>query len=75
LPRCSGDRALHEALERLAALDLTKARLVDFRFLGGLTLDEAAACLEASPFTADRAWRYARAWLYAAMAGAGPEEK
>jgi RNA polymerase sigma factor (TIGR02999 family) len=67
--------ALHEALERLAALDPTKSRLVELHFFGGLTLDEAAACLEISPSTADRAWRYARAWLYAAMGGAVPEEK
>jgi hypothetical protein len=40
----------------------------------GLTLDEAAACLGDSPSTADRAWRYARAWLYADMAGADPGE-
>ena len=43
--------------------------------LNGLTLAQAAACLDISPSTADRAWRYARAWLYAAMAGADPEEK
>jgi RNA polymerase sigma factor (TIGR02999 family) len=67
--------ALHEALERLAALDPAKARLVELRFFAGLTLDEAASCLEVSPSTADRAWRYARAWLYAAMAGADPEKK
>jgi hypothetical protein len=37
-----------------------------------LTLEEAARCLEVSPSTADRAWRYARAWLYTAMADADP---
>jgi DNA-directed RNA polymerase specialized sigma24 family protein len=30
---------------------------------------QAAKCLDISPSSADRAWRYARAWLYAAMAG------
>jgi len=45
------------------------------RFFGGLTLEHAAECLGISPSTADRAWRYARAWLYAAMDGDGPEEK
>jgi RNA polymerase sigma factor (TIGR02999 family) len=58
---------LHDALERLANLDPVKAKLVELRFFSGLTLPEAAACLGISPSTADRAWRYSRAWLYAAM--------
>jgi RNA polymerase sigma factor (TIGR02999 family) len=66
--------ALHEALERFALLDPAKAKLVELRFFGGLTLAEAAACLGVSLSTADRAWRYARAWLYAAMADGGSEE-
>ena len=61
--------ALHEALEQLAAHDPLKARLVELRFFGGLTSAEAADCLGISLSTADRAWRYARAWLYAAMGG------
>jgi RNA polymerase sigma factor (TIGR02999 family) len=61
---------LHEALEKLAAHDPTKTKLVELRFFAGLTLPEAAACLGVSASTADRAWRYARAWLYAAMDGA-----
>jgi RNA polymerase sigma factor (TIGR02999 family) len=60
---------LHEALVRFAAHDPLKARLVELRFFGGLTLAEAAECLNISPSTADRAWRYARAWLYNAMSG------
>ena len=48
--------------------DPLKAKLVELRFFGGLTLAQAAECLGISPSTADRAWRYARAWLYAAMA-------
>lgn len=59
--------ALHEALEALAAHDPAKAKLVELRFFGGLTLEQAAECLEISLSTADRSWRYARAWLYAAM--------
>ncbi len=61
---------LHDALEQFAAHDPIKAKLVELRFFTGLTLPEAAACLGISPSTADRAWRYARAWLYAAMDGA-----
>jgi RNA polymerase sigma factor (TIGR02999 family) len=61
--------ALHDALEQLAAHDPLKARLVELRFFAGLTLAETAHCLGISRSTADRAWRYARAWLYAAMDG------
>jgi RNA polymerase sigma factor (TIGR02999 family) len=66
--------ALHEALEQFARHDPLKAKLVELRFFGGLTLEQAAACLDISLSTADRAWRYARAWLYAAMAGADPSK-
>lgn len=67
--------ALHEALERFAAHDPTKAKLVELRFFAGLTLEQAAECLNVSLSTADRGWRYARAWLYAAMADEDSEEK
>jgi RNA polymerase sigma factor (TIGR02999 family) len=60
--------ALHTALEQFALYDTQKAKLVELRYFGGLTLEQAAACLDISPSTADRAWRYARAWLYSAMA-------
>jgi RNA polymerase sigma factor (TIGR02999 family) len=66
--------ALHGALEQFAVRDPLKAKLVELRYFGGLTLEQAAACLEISLSTADRAWRYARAWLYAAMADADPDE-
>jgi RNA polymerase sigma factor (TIGR02999 family) len=67
--------SLHEALERLAAHDALKAKLVELRFFAGLTLAEAAECLGVSPSSADRAWRYARAWLYDAMSGDGSEKE
>jgi RNA polymerase sigma factor (TIGR02999 family) len=59
--------ALHEALERFAAHDPVKAKLVELKFFAGLTLEQAAECLDVSLSTADRGWRYARAWLYTAM--------
>ncbi|HYV35856.1 MAG TPA: ECF-type sigma factor [Gemmataceae bacterium] len=59
---------LHDALEKLAAHDIVKAKLVELRCFTGLTLPQAAALLGISPSTADRAWRFARAWLYASMA-------
>jgi RNA polymerase sigma factor (TIGR02999 family) len=67
--------ALNGALEQFALHDPLKAKLVELRFFGGLTLEQAADCLSISLSTADRAWRYARAWLYAAMADSGPMEK
>jgi RNA polymerase sigma factor (TIGR02999 family) len=67
--------ALHEALEQLAAHDPLKARLVELRFFAGLTLEQAAECLNISLSKADRGWRYARAWLYTAMSGDNSEKK
>jgi RNA polymerase sigma factor (TIGR02999 family) len=66
---------LHDALEQLAAHDPVKARLVELRFFAGLTLEQAAECLDVSLSTADRAWRYARAWLYTAMSGVESDKK
>jgi RNA polymerase sigma factor (TIGR02999 family) len=66
--------ALHEALEQFAAHDPLKAKLVELRFFGGLTLAQAAECLSISLSTADRAWRYARAWLYNAMSADDSEK-
>jgi RNA polymerase sigma factor (TIGR02999 family) len=67
--------ALHEALEQLAAHDPVKAKLVEMRFFAGLTNEQAAECLGISLSKAERAWRYARAWLYTAMAGPDSGEK
>jgi RNA polymerase sigma factor (TIGR02999 family) len=61
--------ALDEALERLAARDPQKARLVELRYFGGLTGEQAAEVLGISPTTADRHWAYARAWLQAEVRG------
>lgn len=55
--------ALDDALERLAALDPEKARLVEFRYFAGLSMPEAAEALGISPATAGRQWAIARAWL------------
>jgi RNA polymerase sigma factor (TIGR02999 family) len=67
--------ALHDALEKFDEHDPVKAKLVELRFFAGLTLEQAAECLDISLSTADRAWRYARAWLYTAMAGDESEKK
>lgn len=55
--------AVDAALEELAAEDERQARLVELRFFGGLTLEEAASTLCVSLPTAKRDWRFARAWL------------
>ena len=56
--------AVDEALTRLAARDPRLARLVEMRFFGGLTEEEAAEALGVSPRTVKRDWQVARAWLY-----------
>ena len=56
--------AVDDALERLAAHDPRKARVVELRFFGGLSIDETAQALGVSPRTAQNDWAFARAWLY-----------
>lgn len=67
--KCQELLALDEALNRLAAQDPIKARLVELRYFAGLTGEEAAKVLDISPATADRYWAYARAWLHAEVRG------
>jgi RNA polymerase sigma factor (TIGR02999 family) len=55
--------ALDKALTKFAATKPDHARLVELRFFAGLSGDEAAEALAVSPATADRMWRFARAWL------------
>lgn len=59
--------ALDEALKRFAETNPRRGQVVELRFFGGLTLPEIAEFLEISLSTADRDWKYARAWLYEAM--------
>jgi RNA polymerase sigma factor (TIGR02999 family) len=54
---------LHDALERLAALDARGAQVVEMRVFGGLTAEEAAAALGVSKRTVDSDWSVARMWL------------
>ncbi len=55
---------LHEALERLAALDSRKAQVVELKYFGGLNYDEMAEVLKISRVTVRRDWEFARVWLY-----------
>lgn len=59
--------ALEDALERLGAVDLRKAKVVELRFYGGLTIDEVAQVLGVSRATVEREWSFARAWLFDAL--------
>jgi RNA polymerase sigma factor (sigma-70 family) len=61
--------ALDEALEALAALDERKARVVEMKFFGGLSVDETADVLKISPRSVMRDWQLARAWLIRELAG------
>jgi RNA polymerase sigma-70 factor, ECF subfamily len=63
--------ALETALDKLTALDERKARVVELRFFGGLTMDEVAEVLEISRATVEREWSFARAWLFDAIEGTG----
>jgi RNA polymerase sigma factor (TIGR02999 family) len=55
--------ALDEALTRLERFDPRRARLVELRFFGGLSIEETAEVLNVSPATVKRGWNLARAWL------------
>ena len=59
--------AVDEALERLAARDPRKARVVELRFFGGLSMEETAQAIGVSLRTAHNDWAFARAWLYRAL--------
>lgn len=60
---------LHLALEKLSQHDDTLARLVELRFFGGLTLDEAADAVGVSRRKAANDWAVARLWLQREMSG------
>jgi RNA polymerase sigma factor (TIGR02999 family) len=55
--------ALDEALNELAALDPQQTQIVELRFFGGLTIEEASEVLEISPATTKREWDSAKLWL------------
>jgi RNA polymerase sigma-70 factor (ECF subfamily) len=54
---------LDRALDRLAELDPRQAQVVELRYIGGLTVEEAAQVLQVSAKTVKRDWSIARAWL------------
>jgi RNA polymerase sigma factor (TIGR02999 family) len=64
--------ALDEALDVLTTLDARLCRVVELKFFGGLTIDEAAAALDVSRATVERDWAVAKAWLYDRMSSRSP---
>ena len=63
--------ALDQALQRLASVSPIKERVVELRYFGGLSIEEAAEFLGIAPATVKRHWSFARAWLYRALATSG----
>jgi RNA polymerase sigma-70 factor, ECF subfamily len=67
--------AIDEALDALAKMDERKAKVVEMRFFGGLTVEETAAALGVSPDTVMRDWRLAKAWLMRELKGGSPDKR
>jgi RNA polymerase sigma factor (TIGR02999 family) len=65
--------AVDRALEKLALEDPRKARVVDLRFFGGLSMEETADAMGVSLRTVHSDWAFARAWLYRMLTADRPE--
>ena len=63
---------LDRALEKLAAVDERKSRVIELRFFGGLSVEETAEVLQVSPDTVKRDWRLAKLWLLRELEGEAP---
>jgi RNA polymerase sigma factor (TIGR02999 family) len=63
--------ALDEALTALSQIDPRKSRVVELRFFGGLSVEEAADVLEISAETVTRDWRVAKTWLFRELSRMG----
>ncbi len=61
--------ALDEALNELATFDERKAKIVELKFFGGLSVEETAEVLKISGVTVMREWSKAKAWLYRELSG------
>jgi RNA polymerase sigma factor (TIGR02999 family) len=67
--------ALDNALNELAAIDPRKAKVVEMRYFGGMSVDETAEALEVSAVTVMRDWGTAKAWLLRALTQNSQTEK
>jgi len=61
--------ALDEALNELAKFDERKAKIVELKFFGGLSVEETAEVIKVAPITVMREWQKAKAWLYRELSG------
>jgi RNA polymerase sigma factor (TIGR02999 family) len=61
--------ALDDALKNLSGINSRQSEIVELRFFGGLSIEEAAKVLGVSPGTVMRDWTFARAWLLREMSG------
>jgi RNA polymerase sigma factor (TIGR02999 family) len=61
--------ALDDALTALSAVDPRKAKMIELRFFGGLSVKETAEVLDVAPNTVLRDWKLAKAWLWREMKG------
>lgn len=59
--------ALNDALDKLAAKDERKSKIVELRYFAGLSLEDTAAALGLSAGTVKREWKLAKAWLFLEM--------
>jgi len=66
--------ALDDALNALAEMDPRKARVIELRFFGGLSVEETAEALKLSPQSVMRDWKLAKAWLLREMGTGGKVE-
>jgi RNA polymerase sigma factor (TIGR02999 family) len=66
--------ALDDALTSLASLDRRQSQIVEFRFFGGLSIEEVAEVLSVSPATVKREWNMAKAWLYREVRKGDPHD-
>jgi RNA polymerase sigma-70 factor (ECF subfamily) len=65
---------LDAALTKLTQLDARKAKIVEYRYFGGFTIEEVAEMLDVSPATVEREWRLARSWLLREITGVADEK-
>jgi RNA polymerase sigma-70 factor (ECF subfamily) len=56
--------ALDDALQQLEKLNLRQAKIIELRYIGGLSFEEVGAVMDISPRTAKRDWALARLWLF-----------
>jgi RNA polymerase sigma factor (TIGR02999 family) len=56
--------ALDDALQQLEKLNPRQAKIIELRYIGGLSFEEAGAVLDISPRTAKRDWTLAQLWLF-----------